>query len=135
MNISERIILLIETLKLSPTEFAEKINVQRSGLSHIFSGRNKPSLEFIEKTNQIFPSVNIEWLIFGKGDMFKDTTVTTLPLFPDEKTEYSNSMRIKDSEIISDKKKIQNSEAFIEKVLFFYKDGSFKEYSPKLFAE
>ena len=52
---------------LSPARFAEIMGIQRSGVSHLLSGRNKPSFEFIEKFLAAFPDVNVEWLILGKG--------------------------------------------------------------------
>ncbi len=71
MEINKRIITLIEILGLTPGEFADKINVQRSGISHITSGRNKPSLDFLERTLSVFPDINSEWLILGKGKPLK----------------------------------------------------------------
>ncbi|WP_128331238.1 helix-turn-helix domain-containing protein [Apibacter sp. HY039] len=72
MDISKRITYLINILGLSPGEFADKINVQRSGISHITSGRNKPSLDFLERTLKVFPEVNSDWLILGKGSPVKN---------------------------------------------------------------
>ena len=52
----------------SASSFAEKIGVQRSSISHILSGRNKPSLEFVLKILSSFPEVELYWLLNGKGD-------------------------------------------------------------------
>lgn len=71
MEINKRIIALIEILGLTPSEFADKIQVQRSGISHITSGRNKPSLDFLESTLRCFPEINSDWLILGKGKPLK----------------------------------------------------------------
>lgn len=54
---------------LSASEFADEIGVQRSNISHILSGRNKPSLDFIIKIKDRFPEIQWEWIIEGKGDM------------------------------------------------------------------
>jgi predicted XRE-type DNA-binding protein len=59
MEFNDRITKVIEFSELSPAEFAEEIGVQRSSISHIISGRNKPSLDFITKIKSKFP--DIEW--------------------------------------------------------------------------
>ncbi|WP_312765841.1 helix-turn-helix transcriptional regulator [Epilithonimonas sp.] len=69
MDFNDRITKVIEYSKLSPAEFAEEINVQRSSISHIISGRNKPSLDFITKIKVAFPDIEWDWLINGQGEM------------------------------------------------------------------
>lgn len=59
---------LLEELRLSPSEFADRIGVQRSSISHILGGRNKPSIDFLEKILNTFPEVDARWLITGKGN-------------------------------------------------------------------
>lgn len=68
---NERIALLLKFKNISAAVFADEIDVQRSGISHILSGRNKPSLEFIQKVLKVYPEINPEWLISGKGSMLK----------------------------------------------------------------
>ncbi len=67
----ERVKKILETFRLSPSQLAETLNVQRSNISHILSGRNKPSLDLIQKILTEFPELNSDWLLFGKGDMKK----------------------------------------------------------------
>ena len=67
-----RIEQLIEFLNLTPSKFADEIDVPRSSISHILSGRNKPSLDFVKKIVDRFPDIEIEWIIFGKGNISKD---------------------------------------------------------------
>lgn len=57
---------------------AEDIRVQPSGISHILSGRNKPSLDFILKMLEKYPYLSTEWLLFGKGSMYKEPTMGDL---------------------------------------------------------
>ncbi len=66
----DRVKKLLEMEQLSPSQFADEINLQRSSLSHVLSGRNKPSLDFVMKIKVRFSEVNLDWLIFGKGNMF-----------------------------------------------------------------
>lgn len=69
----------MEAKKLSPTQFAAAINIQRSTLSHILSGRNNPSLDFIIKVVETFPDINLDWLARGVGDMYKTKTINEKP--------------------------------------------------------
>ena len=69
MEFTGRFTKVIEYSKLTPAEFAEEIGVQRSNISHIISGRNKPSLDFITKIKTAFPAFEWDWLITGQGEM------------------------------------------------------------------
>lgn len=79
MSLNERISKVIEYSQLTPSEFADEIDVQRSSISHITSGRNKPSLEFIIKIKSRFPELLWDWLVTGEGEMLK-------PELPETKT-------------------------------------------------
>ena len=67
----DRIILLIKAKNLTAAQFAEEIGVQKSSISHIISGRNNASLDFIQKVLIRYPETNMDWLMFGKGPIFK----------------------------------------------------------------
>lgn len=69
MNLNERISKVIEFAGLTSSEFADEIEVQRSSISHITSGRNKPSLDFLIKVKDKFPVLQWDWLINGDGEM------------------------------------------------------------------
>ena len=66
MDINDRVRMIINSQNLTASAFADKIGVQRSNVSHVLSGRNKPSYEFIEKLLNAFPNVSSDWLILGK---------------------------------------------------------------------
>lgn len=65
-HFTNRLLEILEKKSLSASQFAEKIGVQRSSVSHILSGRNKPSLDFIIKITSVFNDISLEWLINGK---------------------------------------------------------------------
>lgn len=71
---------------LSQSQFADTIGVARASVSHILAGRNKPGFDFIESMSRHYPSLNLEWLITGKGKMYKgavqNTTQEPLSLAP-----------------------------------------------------
>ncbi|HZK08940.1 MAG TPA: helix-turn-helix transcriptional regulator [Bacteroidales bacterium] len=74
-KLKERIELLIATKGMTNAEFAESIGVQPSNISHIISGRNKPSLDLVKKVLDRFKEVRTEWLIDGIGAMTRDYTL------------------------------------------------------------
>ena len=105
---------VIEYYGLSPSLFADKIGVQRSSVSHVLSGRNRPSLEFVMKLVTIFPEVNIYWLMNGKGT------------FPQNKNKSGPSTTENDIPKIS-----AHTSNTIDKIVVFYKDGTFTSFEPK----
>ncbi|MFB6317541.1 helix-turn-helix transcriptional regulator [Saccharicrinis sp. FJH54] len=70
----DRIAELIEKEGLTPSRFADLIEVQRSNISHILAGRNKPSLDFLQKIIASFPEISGDWLLSGEGPMYKSTS-------------------------------------------------------------
>ena len=93
----KRIELIMQAQNLSSSQFADRIGVQRSGLSHILSGRNNPSLDFVLKVLAAFPDINPVWLLQGKGKMY-DTMTEQKTLFPIQE----NRERPADREFVSD---------------------------------
>lgn len=72
MELTERITHLIHHQGLSSSQFADEIGVQRSSMSHILSGRNKPSLDFVQKILKRYTFLHTDWLLFGKEPMTKE---------------------------------------------------------------
>lgn len=68
----ERIILFLQTENKSSAQFAQEIGVQPSSISHIISGRNNPSLDFVMKMLSRYPFLSSDWLLFGKGEMTRE---------------------------------------------------------------
>ena len=60
--------------ELSPAKFADMLGIQRSGISHLLSGRNNPSFDFITRMLEHFPELNADWLLMGKGKPYKDSS-------------------------------------------------------------
>jgi len=78
----DRLKVIMEKEGLTPSQLADKLHIQRSGLSHILSGRNNPSLDFVKKVLTEFPQYGMEWFIFGdtnvNSDVYKcDTNVNS----------------------------------------------------------
>ena len=62
---------------ISQAQLADSLKVARAGISHIMAGRNKPSYDFMAALMNRYPRLNIEWLMFGKGKMYKDLMETS----------------------------------------------------------
>tara|TARA_B110001454_G_scaffold169880_1_gene160301 strand:+ start:96 stop:521 length:426 start_codon:yes stop_codon:yes gene_type:complete len=134
-SFTNRLQNLLDYYSLSASGLATKIGIQRSTISHVVSGRNKPSLDFVMKILHTFNEVTIEWLIDGKGSFPKlenssiNTIVKTIenpsPTFT-KKIESERNENITDavSELIPTKTNGKE----IQKVILLYKDGSFESF-------
>lgn len=144
----KRLEIILDYYGMNASAFADKIGVQRSSLSHLLSGRNKPSLDFILKILDVYPEIDLYWILNGKGNFpktnsnspEKETGTTSTPIHTSIDT-VSNTNKDLFSETHSetinpnkiDKKKPNSFPSFdenIEKIVFFYKDGTFKTYKP-----
>ena|SRR5271157_1288269 len=134
---TDRILSIIKYLHLSPSDFAEEIGVQRSSISHLISGRNKPSLEFIQKILTRYPDINTEWLLSEKGEMLRNGFEPVNNELDLEDKIVNNKKEIPEPEkrdisrIISRKKTVDNEEKQVEKIIYLYKDKTFREYFPE----
>lgn len=80
----DRIKQVMEFYKLTPATLAEQIGINRSNLTHLFSGRNQPSLELARKILLNFPKIKTEWLIMGVGQMLKNEDDVEYPSYSAE---------------------------------------------------
>ena len=138
----KRLEILLEYYNLNASSFADKIGVQRSSLSHLLSGRNKPSLDFILKILEVFPEVDLYWILNGKGSFPKtignNNVIETPPAIlnsePISGNLFSTIPEAKTTTPTVEVKKIdqlpQSISNEVEKIVFFYKDGTFKEFKP-----
>jgi transcriptional regulator with XRE-family HTH domain len=142
----ERLIEFLKAENKSSAQLAEEIGVQASGISHILSGRNNPSLDFILKMLEKYRFLSTEWLLFGKGNMYMDPKMQTLfdnisegNTESDVKQlkkgsydigfEYKNSLNSVpelESSVSDDKKTPE-----VVKIVWFFDDNSFEEYIPR----
>ena len=151
----KRLEIILDYYALSASGFADKIGVQRSSLSHLLSGRNKPSLDLILKIIENFPEVDLYWILNGKGNFPKSEIKiesnfqTTAPilqnnieekkpddllnLFSDEMDNQKNIGldSIKNNFLNPENKSNVSNELEIERIVVFYKNGSFKNYLPE----
>ena len=69
MEMKDRIAHIIRAKNLTAAEFALRLGIQPSNISHLLSGRNNPSLDFVKKLKETFPEYNLDWIVMGKGPM------------------------------------------------------------------
>lgn len=110
MEIKDRIQKVFTNSGLSASEFSKQLDIQRSRLSHILSGRNNPSLDIIKKINYSFPEYTLEWLIKG-----------------DEKPILYSKTQSLDKK--SGKKHTKSTIKKINKVILFYDDETFETFT------
>ena len=114
--------------QLTAASFANKIGVQRSAISHILSGRNKPSLEFLMKIHDSFDEVNLEWLILGKPSPLSQNL--EIPANPD----INQSANVLDNILPESKSDISNESESAEapkEIIYLYENGKFERFTPK----
>ncbi|PKQ67015.1 helix-turn-helix transcriptional regulator [Labilibaculum manganireducens] len=138
-----RIVQLINSEGLTSSKFADTIGVQRSSISHILSGRNNPSLDFVQKILTSFPSIDPNWLISGMGNMYKSqdspslfqepeisrAPLETLPNHPPKLNKETINIPRSNPEPMLEMSAFTSGKQ-IEKVVVFYTDKTFKEYNP-----
>ncbi len=138
----------MEENSLSASQFADKIGVPRSGLSHVLKGRNNPSLDYVLKIIDSFPDVDSNWLLTGKIVEKKDNSDNLKEDMEKENSKFllenDNILKSKENntEIMQDIKEEdipyygsnqrKGIPKELDKIVFFYKDGSFMEYDNKV---
>ena len=111
---------------LSASAFAERINVQRSSISHVLSGRNKPSLDFITKLTIALPNINLYWLLNGTENMLRNPTPESASSSTIISSQKKTTSETEDFSLLS-----QSDKQPLDRIVVFYKDGRFDNYIPK----
>ena len=128
MNEKERIEQLIKTLGLSARQFATEIRVQPGTISNMMAGRNNPSLDVMRRIMERYPTLNPEWLIVGKGEMWRTIPGEQAGLFdqlppdPKEKTGRISAQKEEPQTLAAPPKQIKN-------IVVYYTDGTYEEFS------
>lgn len=154
-NLSEkdRLEKIIQSEGLNISQFANEIGIKVPTISHILNGRNKPSLEVLQKVLNRFRTINSDWLILGVGSMYRDTKHSqTLSLFDNIESTNSESINYKNksdefSTKIENQEKRQSSsnensilneaknsivkEKIVRKIIVYYSDNTFQEFETK----
>lgn len=130
----ERLLQLLAAENISQSEFAQKIGVSGSNVTHIISGRNNPSYEFLLRVASHYPTVNIEWLLLGKGKMYRESPAPSAlisaaegPLDAPLYGEDENIAATQRSNIPFDTHQSSVNQRKAVRVTVYYDDGTFQD--------
>lgn len=130
---------------ITQAQFADRINVVRASVSHVLAGRNNPSFDFIKAMMAQYPNLNIEWLMFGKGKMYKENHQSPAAaqdiLFPEELSDTLFSVQDSQPEIkmeepvesstalntLVESSQINVTQRKVSKIIVLFDDGTFQE--------
>ncbi|MGG7665107.1 helix-turn-helix transcriptional regulator [Dyadobacter sp. BHUBP1] len=126
MDLTEKIKQILIDKNITPSLFADEIGIQRSSMSHILAGRNKPSLDMVQKIVKRFPDLGINWILDDEPLPVTAPAAIHEPALESRKKtvpapQPTQPNVVKEKPVILPEKKI-------EKVLIFYSDGTFQEF-------
>lgn len=144
-EMKDRISHIIRAKNLTAAEFAIQLGIQPSNVSHLLSGRNNPSLDFVKKLKETFPEYNLDWIVMGQGpitvsDSFKKPMAETMPVGKQETlTEQSEIVEDFQGTLFDaqnmveakEEKPTAASKAVLEKIIMVYSDHTFEEMLPR----
>lgn len=142
-EMKDRIAHIIRAKNMTASEFADRLGIQPSNVSHLISGRNNPSLEFVKKLKETFPEYNLDWIILGKGPMtLSDPFVENSPMIASLETQEnkidSDDTSVGDMKFASTPvsttevtPSIPLNGSGLKQVIFVYEDHSFEILTPR----
>ncbi len=142
----DRIAQIIREEQMTAILFARETGIQQASLSHILKGRNNPSLDIIKKIHQRFPHVNLDWLLYGEGNMYvdgylpKESEMSENDINPSDSldfSEYRKEIELKEgqSEVKETVKEVvkyvERPPKKIVEIRIFFDDGTFETLIPQ----
>lgn len=131
-SIQDRIRLTLHFKKLTASQLADIIGVQRSSISHILSGRNKPSLDLVQRIVKEFPDISFDWLINGtEKKEFVSSRGEKKAVSPLDKKENKEPNLFKQEDVapVYGTSSLTNQKSKkLTKLILIYDDGSFESF-------
>ena len=131
-EMKDRIAHIIRAKNLTAAEFALRLGIQPSNISHLLSGRNNPSLDFVKKLKETFPEYSLEWIIFGRGPITISEPFT--PIAPVESVS-SDTFQEKPVEPLEEEtlfdQPTPSPVATLKQIILVYSDNTFEQISPR----
>ncbi len=132
-EISQRIQALLDYYNLTAGSFAQKLGIQKSSVSHLLSGRNKPSYQFLNKLAKAFPQVNLNWFITGTGEMIENA-IDAPKIKKDISTSFSENSPIAENKELNkvetkklaQERKLVASSNEVDSIIMVYDNDTFK---------
>jgi len=122
--LTQRMLEFIEASGMSKSEFADAIGLNRSILSHILSGRNKPSLAIVEKMAMTFESLDLYWLLLGTQ---RESRIALPPPDPQEMATSKDQPSVQAPLLKPESEATFSSET----LLVLHTDGTYLRYTPR----
>ncbi len=126
----ERLQKILDFYGISATELSNQISFNRSTISHLLSGRNKPSLDFVMKVLQKYPEVELYWLLNGQGDFPQKKDIISTKFKTDQKSYKKSKSEKNEKKPQIDPSNMSDTmnQDEIDRIIIFFKDGSFKSF-------
>ncbi|MEO6286190.1 MAG: helix-turn-helix transcriptional regulator [Dyadobacter sp.] len=125
MDLSEKIKQILINKNISPSLFADEIGIQRSSMSHILAGRNKPSLDIVQKIVKRYPELGLSWIL---DDEPLPAPILAAPTASSESRQKNVMVASTVQENVAKQKPEPKPEKRVDKILIFYSDGTFQEF-------
>ena len=140
-EMKDRIAHIIRAKNLTAAEFALRLGIQPSNVSHLLAGRNNPSLEFVKRLKETFPEYNLDWIVMGRGPMtvsepFMASEPAVEPVAPSVKENVDPSLEgtlfASESQV-----PVQRDEPYpmpktdLKRIIMVYADNSFEVLAPR----
>ena len=136
MDLLTRLKEIIAHYDLTSSTFADTIEVPRSSISHLLSGRNKPSLDFVMKVVDKFPEVDLYWLLYNEGAFPKkekeiaiEKSTVNIKGEKEAPSLFSKNTVSEEDPVINSNTQFSGSTKKLRKVVLLYTDGSFEEFN------
>ena len=146
--IKDRLSHILRAKNLTATQFAELMQIQPSNVSHLLSGRNKPSLDFLIKLKEVFPEYNYEWIILGKKPITtNDSNIFSKESLFDkvEMTKYDENVEVADKNFVLKSQEVDTNDNLVDtiipeitnnittgglkQIIYVYEDHTFEVYN------
>ena len=141
-EMKDRIAHIIRAKNLTAAEFALRLGIQPSNISHLLSGRNNPSLDFVKKLKETFPEYNLDWIIFGSGPVtVSEPFVEPAPIgqIPAMEEQEKSEEHLSEGSLFSQpedvdvpvKQFVSSTDSVLKQIVLVYSDNTFELISPR----
>lgn len=142
-EMKDRIAHIIRAKNLTAAEFADRLGIQPSNVSHLLSGRNNPSLDFVRKLKETFPEYNLDWIVLGKGPMtVSEPFAVTSPPAEANLSDFQEPENTptppaegrpssEERSVLSENASVSSQQTGLKQLIMVYPDNTFEVLSPR----
>ena len=142
-EMKDRIAHIIRAKNLTAADFALQLGIQPSNISHLLSGRNNPSLDFVKKLKETFPEYSLEWIIFGRGPITVSEPFPSItpiePVPSDSMAPLNPKELVAEETLFAHPKEVETQfevpssshSATLKQIILVYSDNTFEQVTPR----